>query len=80
MKEDVQLEFEDGGLNTHVLTDGNRLFQVISNLITNASKFTAKGFIRFGYQQVGDFIEFYVADSAGDGAMSPESRYKYRKK
>ena len=63
MKEDVQLEFEDGGLNTHVLTDGNRLFQVISNLITNASKFTAKGFIRFGYQQVGDFIEFYVADS-----------------
>ena len=63
MKEYVQLAFEDGGLNTHVLTDGNRLFQVISNLITNASKFTAKGFIRFGYQQVDDFIEFYVEDS-----------------
>lgn len=63
MKEDVQLEFEDGCLNTLVLADGNRLFQVISNLITNASKFTAKGFIRFGYQQVGDFVEFYVEDS-----------------
>ena len=42
MKEDVQLEFEDGGLNTHVLTDGNRLFQVISNLITNAQSLLRK--------------------------------------
>lgn len=43
--------------------DQNRITQVITNLITNASKFTLKGEIRFGYEVKDDIIEFRVSDT-----------------
>ncbi len=45
-------------------TDGERLKQVISNLLNNAAKFTNKGFIEFGYR-VSDnsSLFFFVRDS-----------------
>lgn len=71
MKEGVKLIFDDRGETLHVLADGNRLFQVISNLITNASKFTPKGHIRFGYNVMDEYVEFYVEDS---GCGIPEDK------
>lgn len=44
-------------------TDGNRIKQVICNLLNNAIKFTKEGKIEFGYKMKKNFIEFYVRDT-----------------
>ncbi len=41
-------------------TDKNRVFQVISNLIGNAAKFTKEGSISYGYKRVGEPNRFHV--------------------
>ena len=47
-----------------ILTDGVKLRQILTNLITNSIKYTEKGFVAFGYQQTGDGnLEFTVQDS-----------------
>ena len=46
-----------------IRTDGNRIKQVLSNLLNNAIKFTNEGEIEFGYKLSAKFIDFYVNDS-----------------
>lgn len=43
--------------------DKVRLVQIVSNLLTNASKYTERGSIRFGYQIQPAEIRFYVKDT-----------------
>ena len=63
---------------TAVLGDGNRLRQILINLVGNAIKFTSKGQIQVGVERRrepgGDWLEFSVADT-GIG-ISPENRKK----
>lgn len=59
----VRLIYEMPPENIVISTDGNRIAQVISNLLTNAQKFTANGEIRFGFRREGDKILFYVKDT-----------------
>ena len=43
--------------------DRNRMVQVITNLVTNAIKYTDSGTITMGYRQKGNMLEFYVKDT-----------------
>ena len=46
-----------------VITDENRLGQILINLINNSLKFTEKGFVKFGVAVKEKELEFYVQDS-----------------
>lgn len=59
----VELIFEESDHSLATLTDRNRLFQVFSNLVGNATKFTSKGAISFGYKLEGKDIKFHVSDT-----------------
>ena len=48
----------------HIMTDRNRLFQILSILVENALKFTEKGVVEFGYKVLNDNkVLFYIKDS-----------------
>lgn len=60
----VELLFDPHESECYVMSDRNRLHQVISNFVNNAIKFTSEGTIRVGYEQMeGEKIRFYVADT-----------------
>lgn len=60
----VPIIFEDHIPECHIDTDTSRIHQVISNLISNALKFTKEGDIRVGYHIINeDTIRFYVKDT-----------------
>lgn len=46
-----------------VHSERNRLSQVISNLLSNAAKFTTYGSITLGYEQTDNGLAFYVSDT-----------------
>ncbi len=54
---------DDVDADMYTSGDWNRIIQIISNLLSNATKFTPKGEIHFGYREKEDFVEFYVKDS-----------------
>ena len=66
----VELIFEPSDEEISIASDKNRIFQVISNLIGNAFKFTTKGSISYGYRREGENIVFHVTDT-GTG-IAPE--------
>jgi PAS domain S-box-containing protein len=59
---------------SEIFTDRTKITQILSNLLSNALKFTHKGFIEFGYNQKGNELEFFVRDS-GIG-IKPEMHEK----
>lgn len=63
VKNGTKLILDDVDTELYVSGDWNRIIQIISNLLSNAAKFTPKGEIHFGYQEKEDFVEFYVKDS-----------------
>ena len=48
---------------SEIYTDKTKITQILTNLLTNALKFTHEGFIEFGYNLKENELEFYVKDS-----------------
>jgi len=61
----VKLIYKTGlsDLESNVLTDREKLFAILTNLVKNAIKFTNSGFIEIGYERKGKFLEFFVKDT-----------------
>ena len=59
----VELIYEPSDEILVIDSDKNRIFQVISNLIGNAFKFTKEGSISYGYRREGERIVFHVTDT-----------------
>ena len=62
-KEEVQLVLDSNLPDCHVISDRNRIHQVISNFVNNAMKFTSEGSIHVGYELKEGELEFYVKDT-----------------
>ena len=65
MKKGLRLSMTKGlsDFDSNIETDSDKLNQILTNLIQNAIKFTAKGGIDFGYVQKEGSLEFYCIDS-----------------
>ena len=62
-KGEVELVLDNHLPVCHVISDRNRIHQVISNFVNNAMKFTSEGSIHVGYQLKDGELEFYVEDT-----------------
>jgi len=62
-KEEVELILDNHLPVCHVISDRNRIHQVISNFVNNAMKFTSEGSIHVGYKLKDGELEFYVEDT-----------------
>lgn len=49
--------------NCFIHSEKNRLMQVVTNFLTNACKFTFKGSITMGYEEIEGGLRFYVSDT-----------------
>ena len=67
-----------------ILTDKNKLNNILGNLLENALKFTKEGFIEFGYNKIGSNLELYVKDTGigikGDRQKSIFERFSKEEK
>lgn len=63
--DNVNMVWEEPNMTVMLNTDGNRISQVFSNLISNALKHTTQGSISYGYRLINDGqdVEFYVSDT-----------------
>ena len=61
----ILLSFDPGVAegDIFIITDGFKLLQVMSCLVSNAIKFTIHGTVEFGYKLKEGSIEFYVSDT-----------------
>jgi len=46
-----------------IVTDREKLFAILTNLVKNSVKYTEKGSIEFGYSKKSDVLEFYISDT-----------------
>lgn len=78
-KKQVQLILQNGlpAIQSIIKTDKEKVYAILTNLIKNAIKFTAKGAIEFGYvkkeatKHAPSLLEFYVTDT---GSGIPNDR------
>ena len=57
------IESEPGKNPEPIRADQTKLRQILDNLVSNALKYTHKGYVKFGYRRTGDILQFFVKDS-----------------
>jgi signal transduction histidine kinase len=64
-KTEIKILFDQPseGEPSFIITDSQRIRQVLSNLLNNSMKYTNEGSIHFGYHSDKEKIEFYVRDT-----------------
>lgn len=80
-KEHIQLVLKrpDEPSIQSIYSDSGRIYQVLSNLISNALKYTLKGFVEFGYElEDNERLLFYVKDS-GVGMSKEKQKYIFNR-
>ena len=63
VQEGVTLILDNEDDSLVINEDKNRILQLITNLITNAIKFTYEGEIHLGFELKKDYVDFYVKDT-----------------
>jgi PAS domain S-box-containing protein len=63
---------DDG--DSYIFNDSMKINQILTNLISNAIKFTTKGIINFGYKLIDDEIIFSVSDT-GIGIAEDQQKH-----
>lgn len=63
IKNEIVLQCELPDKKCIIYTERHRLAQAISNFLSNAVKFTEKGYIRFGFEHTADGLRFFVEDT-----------------
>lgn len=72
---EVRIFFDRHLAECHIVSDRNRLYQVLSNFVGNAIKFTPQGSIRVGYERMDEnLLRFYVKDTGIGIEPSVQSR------
>lgn len=72
---DVEVIFDHHLPECRIVSDCNRLNQVLANFANNATKFTKQGSIRIGYDQVDEtHLRFYVTDTGVGIAKEMQTR------
>jgi len=75
---EIRLAIEDEEDNNFILSDANRLKQILNNLISNSIKFTDQGFVEFGYFKQTGYLLFYVKDT-GTGISEKEKEIVFER-
>jgi signal transduction histidine kinase len=73
LKKDIQLKFEDHYKQVVLKTDEKRLVQVLTNIVTNAIKYTKEGSVTIDCVQNIDHVVFRIKDT-GMGISSQDQK------
>jgi PAS domain S-box-containing protein len=61
-----------------IKTDREKIYAILTNLVKNAIKFTLEGYIEFGYEKKGDYLEFFVKDT-GVGIEKEQAKFVFER-
>jgi signal transduction histidine kinase/CheY-like chemotaxis protein len=59
-------------------TDANKIYDIQTNLIKNAIKFTESGFVEFGFEKKKNYLEFFVKDT-GIGISDEQKEFIFER-